>query len=121
MPMEQDSSFGVERSRRGEAVVVTPEGEIDLATMDAVRDELMAARGEAQRVVLDLRRVEFLDSCGLRLIVEAQRDADQEGWTFVVVRAREPVQRLLDVAGLSSRLTLVDDPSEAEGDPGGPA
>jgi anti-sigma B factor antagonist len=122
MPMDQEPSFGVERSRRGEAVVVAPTGEIDLATIDAVRDELVAARGEARRVVLDLRGVEFLDSSGLRLIVEAQHDADQMGWAFVVVRAREPVQRLLDIAGLSSRLTMVDDPAEAAGgDPGGPA
>jgi anti-anti-sigma factor len=78
-----------------------------------VRDELAAARTEAARVVLDLREVEFLDSCGLRLIVEADRDAEKEGWTFVVVRPRDQVQRLLDVAGLSARLTVVDDPAEA--------
>jgi len=101
---------------------VAPVGEIDLATIDAVRVELAAARAEARRVVLDLRGVEFLDSSGLRLIVEAQREAQQEGWAFFVVRAREPVQRLLDIAGLTARLTLVDDPAEAAGgDPGGPA
>jgi anti-sigma B factor antagonist len=120
--MDEKPSFGVQRSRRGEAVVVTPTGEIDLATVDALREEIVAARGEARRVVLDLRGVEFLDSTGLRLIVEAQRDAELEGWAFVVVRARESVQRLLDIAGLSSRLTLVDDPAQAAGgDPGGPA
>jgi anti-sigma B factor antagonist len=122
MPMDQEPSFGVERSRRGEAVVVAPTGEIDLATVDAVREQILAARGEASRVVLDLRGVDFLDSTGLRLIVEAQRDAEQEGWALVVVRAREPVQRLLDIAGLSSRLTVVDDPAEAAGgEPGGRA
>ena len=121
MPMDQDPSFGVERSRCGEAVVVAPAGEIDLATIDAVRGELAAARGEAKRVVLDLRDVEFLDSCGLRLIVEAQHDAEREGWTFVVARPREPVQRLLDIAGLSPRLTVVEDPAEAADGPRGTA
>ncbi len=119
--MDEDQPFRVERSRRGDAVVVAAAGEIDLATIDAVREELTAARTEAARVVLDLREVEFLDSCGLRLIVEADRDAEKEGWTFVVVRPRDQVQRLLDVAGLSARLTVVDDPAEAVDAPGGPA
>lgn len=119
--MDQDPPFRVERSRRGDAVVVVPAGEIDLATIDAVRAELTAARAEARRIVLDLREVEFLDSSGLRLIVEAERDAEQEGRTFVLVRPRAQVQRLLDVAGLSARLTFVDDPAEAVDAPGGPA
>jgi anti-sigma B factor antagonist len=119
--MDQDPPFRVERTRRGDAVVVAPSGEIDLATVDAVRTELDAARTEATRIVLDLRGVEFLDSSGLRLIVEAERDAEREGRTFVLVRPRAQVQRLLDVAGLSTRLTLVDDPAEAVDAPGGSA
>jgi anti-sigma B factor antagonist len=111
--MDPDASFRVERRPHGDAVVVGPEGEIDLSTVDDVRAQLRAAAGEATTVVLDLSGVTFLDSTGLRMIVELQQDADRDRFAVVVVRAPEPVQRLLDIAGLSPRLALVDDVAEA--------
>jgi anti-anti-sigma factor len=110
--MDPDSPFRVQRRRRGDAVVVSPEGEVDLATVEPLRAELQAAMREATTVVLDLRGVSFLDSTGLRLIVEVQREAEREGVALAVVRGREAMQRLLDIAGLSPRLTLVDDVGE---------
>jgi anti-sigma B factor antagonist len=110
--MDPDPPFRVQRRRRGDAVVVGPEGEIDLAVIDVLRVELEAALEEAPTVVLDLRAVSFLDSTGLRLIVELQHRAEDAAVALVVVRGAEAVQRLLDVVGLSSRLTLVDDVGE---------
>ena len=52
-------------------VVVAPRGEIDLLTAPEVRDALVAAPGP--RVALDLRGVGFLDTSGLRVILENDR------------------------------------------------
>jgi anti-sigma B factor antagonist len=117
--MTDSSDLKVTRRRDGDAVIVTPEGEIDLATTAMVRAELAAARGEARRVVLDLRGVGFMDSSGLRLLVEAQHAAEQDGSSLTLVRGPAPVQRLLDLTGVSGRLTIVDDPAELAGDGGG--
>lgn len=88
--------------------VVAPRGEVDLATVAAVRHALRSEEAGA-RVVLDLRQVEFMDSAGLGLIVEQMLRAEQDGSGFAVVRGSEQVQRLLRMAGLDERLVVLDD------------
>jgi anti-sigma B factor antagonist len=105
--------------RQGTAAVVTAVGEIDLATVAAVREELLSAEEGADTVVLDLRAVTFLDTQGISLVIEEQLRLADADTRFVIVRAPPLVQRLFDIVGVSSRLTVVADPSEALGEQAG--
>jgi anti-anti-sigma factor len=104
--------FSVTRRRAGDAVVVAPTGEIDLATVDQVEVELDAARGEARQIVLDLRAVSFIDSAGLRLVISQSRALPAEGAEFAVVRGPAEVQRVFDLVGLDGRVTMLDLPPD---------
>ena len=115
MAMDDEIPFSVRRTLDGEVSVVTPEGELDLSNVEPVRVELVAAAGEAPTVVLDLRAVGFVDSSGIRLLVEAGRMAEERGVAFLVVRGPDHILRLFDLAGITKRLTLIDDPTEAVG------
>lgn len=106
--MEPGPEFSVTRRRVGEATVVVPVGDIDLATVDVLEAELDAALAEPHtELVLDLRRVEFLDSTAIRLIVQLVRDA---GETFAVVRGTGEVARVFDLVGLDGRVRMLDTP-----------
>jgi anti-sigma B factor antagonist len=109
------SEFSVSLRREGAAAVVTPAGEIDIATVAAVREELLSAEEGADVVVLDLREVTFFDTQGISLVIEEQLRLSNTGTRLVVVRAPPLVHRLFDIAGVTPRLTVVDDPSEALG------
>jgi anti-sigma B factor antagonist len=110
--------FIVDVCQVGAMAVVAPRGEIDLATVNAVRDALRPQE-VGTRVVLDLRRVEFMDSAGLALIVEQMRRAERDGFDFAVVRGPDQVQRLLRTAGLAERLVVLDDvPGTSAAGPG---
>jgi anti-anti-sigma factor len=63
--------------------------------------------------VLDLRDVEFMDTSGVRLIVELMRDEDAGGPELWVVPGDAAVTRLLDMAGLTPRLRLAASVDEA--------
>jgi len=112
--MQRSAEFTVHVTRRPGALVVAPQGEIDVATVERVG--AACAAHERGTLVLDLREVGFLDSSGLRLVLECQRRADECGHRFVVVRGPASVQRLFELVGLGHRLTLVDEPAEALGD-----
>ena len=101
--------FSVSRRRVGDAIVVAPSGEIDLATIDALQAEVDAAASEASPVVLDLREVTFIDSAGLRLVLETSRKAAP----FRVVRGPREVQRIFALVGLEERLEMLDEPPPA--------
>ena len=60
-----------------------------------------AAAAEAGGVVLDLREVTFIDSAGLRLVLQSARAIEP----FSVVRGPQEVQRVFDLVGLDARLT----------------
>src|SRR3954452_15292259 len=103
--MEDGSEFSVTRRRAGDACIVAPAGEIDLATIDALAAELQDARGEADVVYLDLREVSFMDSAGLRLVIETDRLCE-----LVVVRGPIAVRRIFDLVGLAGRVRLDEPP-----------
>jgi len=90
--------------------VVVPRGEIDLATIDAVRAQLDAAAADAKLVVLDLRETTFIDSSGIRLIVEAAIAIESGDGELVVVRGGPEVTRVFDLVGLQGRLRILDAP-----------
>ena len=102
----------VEIARLRGASVVSPHGEMDIATAPDVAAALDDARG-AKALVLDLRGVEFIDTSGLRLIIAERQRAAAGGYEFAVVRGSHQVQRLLAVAGFPHDDSIfIDDPAE---------
>lgn len=106
--MEAGPEFSVTRRRVDDAIVVVPAGEIDLATVDRVSEEVERASTEAEGpIVLDLREISFLDSTGIRLVVQLARDLDGR---FAVVRGTGEVARVFDLVGLDGRVRMLDAP-----------
>ena len=94
-------------------VVLT--GELDLSTIDKVEQELARVERERPAVVaLDLSRLTFLDSSGLRVIVSADKRARRENRRLVVVRGPESVQRVFSITHLDQQLELVEDLSSLD-------
>lgn len=88
------------------AWVVQLTGEHDLATVDALRDQLASVPGTAPLVV-DLSDTVFLDSSILGAIVEAHaRRTEASGRFGLVVPDGSFAARLVELAGLSDRLPV---------------
>ena len=88
-------------------------GELDISSADKVEQELERVDPEASKaVVLDLRELSFMDSTGLRLILETERRTREHGRRFALVRGPHAVQRVFDVTRLDERLDFVDDPGD---------
>ena len=107
------SNFSVDVKDGERAVVIGVSGELDLASSPELEHEL--ERGIASGVeilIIDLRKLEFMDSTGLSVLVRAHQKATQAGKQFVVVKGPQQVQRLLSLTGVAERLTVVDSPDE---------
>jgi anti-sigma B factor antagonist len=113
------SDFAVDSHITGRAVTLALSGELDLMSSPALDEALERAFGaNPELLVVDLRKLEFMDSTGLHRLVSAQQRALQSGQRFGVVRGGEQVQRLFDLTGITELLTIVDAPEElAEVDP----
>lgn len=110
------SPFDVTIEDRGEAVHVTLRGELDISTAPRLEDDLRRAEASAPPLmVLDLSRLDFMDSSGLRLLIGANTRARDAGRRLVLIRGNEIVQRVLRVTGLDERLEIVSDPGALAG------
>jgi anti-anti-sigma factor len=105
----------VESEERNGLVHVALRGELDLSTVAKVQEELDRVDADAPPlVVLDLSKLSFLDSTGLRCVITASERARDAGRRFVVVRGPDPVQRVFAITRLEDRLEMVDDVSAVE-------
>jgi anti-sigma B factor antagonist len=102
-------AFGVRAQAVERAHVVAPHGELDLYTVEEVEAALRARPEESEVVVLDLRAVTFLDTSGMRLVVEAVHELERAGVRFAILRGGPEVQRLFALARLDDRLPFFDE------------
>ncbi|HET8980286.1 MAG TPA: STAS domain-containing protein [Solirubrobacteraceae bacterium] len=112
--------FTVDVFRDGAAVVVAPRGELDLATVNQLRNEL-ARHASAPVLVLDLRGLTFMDSSGVALVLEQQRSAEAAGSDFRLVPGPRAVQRLFEMTKLARHLHWTTVESAGAGETGAEA
>lgn len=102
-------AFTLRCARRGAAHVITLSGELDLATAPAVRDELVAAEAtDADRIVLDLSALTFIDSTGLRTIVQGCARSKADGDRLRLLRGPTQVQRIFEITATTDMLPFID-------------
>ena len=89
----------------GHLIVIT--GELDIAATPELSTVLLIAAGApGSLVVLDLARVDFIDSTGLGTLLRAGNEIESAGKRLRVVCAGGPVRRLLEMTNLTNRFSL---------------
>lgn len=80
-------------------------GEIDLSTTEQVADAVHTAMaGRPREVHVDMAAVTFLDSSGIRILLQAHREAAEQGIGLRLVHAHRRVTEVLDLTGLRELL-----------------
>lgn len=96
------------RTVRGYAVLEVA-GEIDVYTAPQLRERLIAlVEGGARQVIVDLGRVEFLDSTGLGVLVGALKRLRVVGGELLLVCAQERLLKIFRITGLDRVFALFD-------------
>ncbi|MDA8370132.1 MAG: STAS domain-containing protein [Nocardiopsaceae bacterium] len=96
-------------SRRSHAdyAVVTVRGEIDLYTAPQMHSALVDALGDgAQRLIVDMSRVEFCDSTGISVLLSAMKRAREKDGELELVAPKPAVMKILEVTGLDAVFTI---------------
>jgi anti-anti-sigma factor len=89
--------------------VISLFGELDVATAGEVRGELERAEAsDAASIVLDLSGLTFMDSTGIRLLIEARDRSRSDRNRLTLLRGPASVQRVLQIAGVDDVLPFAD-------------
>jgi anti-sigma B factor antagonist len=90
-----------------DARVIRASGEFDSSTAELLRSPLEAARTDRVTTLVDLAGVSFMDSAGLRVLLEAARASNTHEWPCFIVRPSPAVLRLVGLSRTAARLPLV--------------
>jgi anti-anti-sigma factor len=84
-------------------------GELDLAGVRGVGDELLACAGTGRALTVDLRATTYLASAGVALLVEADRRVRASGGRLrVLVSPGDVVRRALALSGVDGLFEVLD-------------
>jgi len=95
--------------RDGDTHAITVSGELDLASAPDLEAELQAVEAsDARTIMLDLAGLDFIDSTGLRLLLNAHARSRADSDRLVLLRPADGVFRVFEIAGLADRLPFAD-------------
>jgi anti-sigma B factor antagonist len=89
------------------------QGSIDGKTAPQIRDELSAALQQVQNLILDVSRVDYLSSAGLRLLLLLYREITARNGKLVLLGVSPEIRTVMSHTGFLSFFTLADSQQEA--------
>lgn len=108
--MAQPAALEVQQESRGSEVRLTLAGELDLHTaMDLSQrlDEIFAS--DPSELTVDLSELRFMDSTGLRLLLELNNRSEQDQWRLSLIAPKhEAAVLVLRATGTDTALPFVD-------------
>lgn len=110
----RDGLLTVQQLDEGLQLRLALRGELDLSNAKTAKAALTAAFASDKKVVVDLAQLEFLDSTGIALLVDALQRHDAERLSFLPSNSGG-VRRLLELTGLDKRMVIstTSDPGPA--------
>ncbi len=108
MQVEEPVLRIMERTTNAGTVVLTVQGEIDIATVGTLQSRLGEVCDAAGDVTVDLRRVDFLDCLGLRVLLKQHERSAQRGFRIDFVQGPPRVRRVFELTGTLDRLYFVE-------------
>jgi anti-anti-sigma factor len=88
--------------------IVHLDGELDPHTAPMLTEEVdRLAEAGSLDIVLDLSRLAFIDSSGLRVVISAHREMADRGGQLTLRSPSDTAQRLLEITGLVDHITIV--------------
>jgi stage II sporulation protein AA (anti-sigma F factor antagonist) len=93
----------------GEVLVVSTAGQINSANAAALEAELLALVEQGEhRWVLDMSRLDYISSAGLRVMLLLAKRLKQGSGRLVLCGMQPHVHEVFDISGFLSILTVVD-------------
>ena len=108
-----DQGLVIRRCSRGGSISLMLGGELDSYSSHLLEGRMRQEESDGcSKLVLDLSELEFVDSSGLRTLIEAAKRASAGGWRLDVVNARGRVRQVFDITDMDTLLEYCQRPPE---------
>ncbi len=106
----------IETERIGPNLIVQVDGELDLETSPLFREKVESKLNQYEMIkhlILDLKKVNFIDSSGLGAILGRFKRLSQQGGRLSAVNVSPQVKRIFELSGLLKIMEIYSDRQQA--------
>ena len=96
----------IEQSKNGNELKIALQGRLDTATAPELEEVIKSSLDGVTELVLDLEKLDYISSAGLRVLLAAQKIMNRQG-AMKVQNVNETVGEIFEVTGFSDILTIV--------------
>lgn len=83
------------------------EGRLDTATAPDLEQAIKAALDNVSELTLDLQKLDYISSAGLRVLLAAQKAMNSKQGKMELTHVGEAIMEIFEVTGFSDILTIV--------------
>ena len=95
----------IQKTKEGSTLNIALEGRLDTVTAPDLETELKKEMADAESLVLDFSKLDYISSAGLRVLLSAHKTmAGKKG--MKITHVNEIVQEVFDVTGFADILTI---------------
>jgi len=97
--------LNIVKNKENEALTVALEGRLDTTTAPQLESELKDSLEGVSALTLDLAKLEYVSSAGLRVLLSAQKQMNRQG-EMKLIHVGETIMEIFEVTGFSDILTI---------------
>ena len=97
--------LNITKSADNSALTVILEGRLDTTTAPQLEAELKSSLDGITALTIDMEKLEYVSSAGLRVLLLAQKKMNAQG-EMKVIRVNETIDEIFEVTGFSDILTV---------------
>jgi anti-sigma B factor antagonist len=98
---------------RGEAVVLHPSGEVDLATVSSLWSMMKSAGEDGRHVIVTLNEITYIDSTGIKALLDVHRLLRQRSQRLVLADPTSMVRKVIEITALEKVIPVYASLEEA--------
>lgn len=97
--------LNIEKTQNNDTLTVALDGRLDTTTAPRLETELKAALDDVNALVFDMKKLAYISSAGLRVLLSAQKVMNKKGG-MVVRNVNAEIMDIFDVTGFVDILTI---------------
>lgn len=104
----------LEQNKNGDVTTLALTGRLDAATSATAQEQILRIIDEGNlKLIIDLSRLDYVSSAGLRIFITAGKRVKSKGGKMVFCSLQEYTKELFEIAGFTSIFTTCPTPAEA--------
>ncbi len=97
--------MNINKIEKGTELIIELEGRLDTTTSPELEKELKQSLSGVSSLILDMEKLDYISSAGLRVLLSTQKEMNKQG-SMLVKNVNENIMEIFDVTGFVDILNI---------------